>query len=229
MADDKGFDWAKLDVGGAPANQPARETVVVHCANGHRLVVPAALAGKWGKCSRCQAAFQIPAAGELKGGGMVPPPSPPQHGDVHAAPAAEVQAVKPAEAAPDMFVGIGGTPASASAIADFPRDAAPRGDEKTFAPDETVRERPVPSAVSVATLVCRLWEEVEHGGIVELHITGGSTVLPKWFEPRWSGGTHGLFATEAVDGRVTLTAIAWSTIEKVVVKNLDDLPDGMFD
>jgi hypothetical protein len=54
-------------------------------------------------------------------------------------------------------------------------------------------------------------------------------VLPKWFERRWSSGTHALFASQAVDGTVTLTAVAWESIQRIVVRNVGDLPDGMFE
>jgi hypothetical protein len=78
-------------------------------------------------------------------------------------------------------------------------------------------------------LVARLWAEREHGGIVELHLTGGSVILPEWYEPLWSRGTHGLFASQAADGTVTLTAVAWDSIQKVVVRQVQGLPDGMFE
>ena len=92
-----------------------------------------------------------------------------------------------------------------------------------------------PSAVQgggenpTAALVARLWAERDHGGIVELHLVGGSVILPEWYEPRWSIGRHGLFASQAADGSVTLTAVAWDSIQKVVVRQVEGLPDGMFE
>jgi len=78
-------------------------------------------------------------------------------------------------------------------------------------------------------LVARLWAERDHGGIVELHLVGGSVILPEWYEPAWSQGSHGLFASQAADGSVTLTAVAWDSIQKVVVRQVEGLPDGMFE
>jgi hypothetical protein len=80
-----------------------------------------------------------------------------------------------------------------------------------------------------ARLVARLWVERDHGGVVELHLTGGSVILPEWYESRWSRGTHGLFASQAADGSITLTAVAWEAIQKVVVRQVQGLPDGMFE
>jgi hypothetical protein len=80
-----------------------------------------------------------------------------------------------------------------------------------------------------AQLVARLWAEREHGGKFEIHVTGGGVILPQWYEPRWSRGTHGLFANQAADGTVTLTAVAWESVQKIVVRQVEGLPDGMFE
>jgi hypothetical protein len=79
-----------------------------------------------------------------------------------------------------------------------------------------------------AVLVARLWAEREHGGIIELHLEGGSVILPEWYDANWSRGTHGLFASLATDGSVTLTAVAWETVRKVVVRQLKEVPNDMF-
>jgi hypothetical protein len=70
---------------------------------------------------------------------------------------------------------------------------------------------------------------LEHGGIVEVHIAGGSVILPEFYESRWSEGSHGLFASRAADGTVTLTAVAWDAIQKIIVRQVNGLPDGMFE
>jgi hypothetical protein len=70
---------------------------------------------------------------------------------------------------------------------------------------------------------------MEHGGIIEVHINGGSVILPEFYEPRWSRGSHGLFASRAADGTVTLTAVAWDSIQKIVVRQVEGLPDGLFE
>jgi hypothetical protein len=220
MADDKAIDWGKLEVGGQPASQSNRETIVVHCANGHRLVVPAALAGKRAKCSKCHVTFQIQAVGDS---GLAPAAS-------HAQPRGEVSAQQAAARAAEIQTQpddeVDALPAGAPAAAGEPPPAGEGSHERVQVP---VREPPTGSTVSISSLVMRLWQEVEHGGIVELHLSGGSVVLPKWFEPRWSGGTHGLFASQAADGSVTLTAVAWDSIQKIVVRSVEGLPDGMFE
>ena len=80
-----------------------------------------------------------------------------------------------------------------------------------------------------ARLIARLWQELEHGGEVELHIAGSSRpILPQFFERDWSQGTHALFARQEPDGSITLEAVAWESIQRVVVRKVQGLPDGMF-
>jgi hypothetical protein len=78
-------------------------------------------------------------------------------------------------------------------------------------------------------LVRRLWAEKEQGGIVELHLEGGSILVPDWFDDRLSRQTHGVFAGQSADGTVTITAIAWDRVVRVVVRNVEGLPEGMFE
>jgi hypothetical protein len=85
-----------------------------------------------------------------------------------------------------------------------------------------------PADNPTAMLVARLWAERQHGGIIELHLEGGSVILPEWYDANWSRGTHGLFASQAADGSVTLTAVAWDTVRKVVVRQLTEVPNDMF-
>ena len=53
-------------------------------------------------------------------------------------------------------------------------------------------------------------------------------ILPEWYDANWSRGTHGLFASQAADGSVTLTAVAWETVQKIVVRQLTEVPNDMF-
>ena len=79
------------------------------------------------------------------------------------------------------------------------------------------------------TRSARLWAERDHGGIVELHLVGGAVLLPEEFSGRWSGGSHGVFASQAADGSVTLTAVAWDTVQRIVVRQLAAVPGDMFE
>ena len=177
-----------------------------YCPSGHRILVPRTLAGKRGACSKCGVDVTIPLTSQ--------PATPPPDGQPLTTnafmPAGRPEA-EPSGPQPEPDQPLEPPPA-AYAAQDYP-----------LPPFEPGQENPT------AMLVARLWVEREHGGIVELHLTGGSVILPEWFETNWSRGTHGVFASQAVDGSVTLTAVAWDTIQKIVVRQVQGLPDGMFE
>jgi hypothetical protein len=225
-------------------------TITFQCDNGHRINVPAKLAGKRGTCSKCGIAVVIPLAGQPKpapapqpafDAAAVAPPEP-----VAAEAFAEPPAATPAPDAPaaNQFANLfEGPSAAAPAVEDVAIEINDAGGESVtgggsgvgdvvagYAPEQfagpdetTIVENPT------AQLVARLWLERGHGGVVELHLTGGGVILPEWYEARWSRGTHGLFASQAADGTVTLTAVSWESIQKVVVRQVEGLPDGMFE
>jgi hypothetical protein len=85
------------------------------------------------------------------------------------------------------------------------------------------------AAHPLAELVARLWAEREHGGIVELHLSGGTLLAPEWFDEPSSRGAYGLFASQAADGTVTMTVVPWSEVTRIVVRGVVGLPDGMFE
>lgn len=230
-----------------PASEAERRagaaTIVFQCPNGHRITVPAKLAGKRGACSRCGTAVVIPPATvsvpvpTVAAPVAAPPPSDAlvAGDDVPGGDEGTITLKSPVPwVPPTTAVGMVAPPLPPGAA---PR-ATPRAEEPSPAPDRgpppfDVQPGMLPMVNSgenaTALLVARLWAERDHGGIVELHLAGGSVILPEWYEPRWSLGTHGLFASQAADGSVTLTAVAWDSVQKVVVRQVEGLPDGMFE
>lgn len=220
-------------------------TITFQCGNGHRINVPAKLAGKRGTCSKCGVAVVIPMASAPAE--QTPPPAERESpAETAAEPVAiPTEAVEPAPAS-DAFAGLfdgaaapeppvaeqvlvdvtGGATETASGEGSVVGDVvAGYGPEDFAAPDEhAAAENPT------AQLVARLWLERAHDGVVEIHLAGGAVpILPEWYEPRWSRGTHGLFASQAADGTVTLTAVAWDSVQKIIVRGVKGLPDGMFE
>ena len=234
------------------ARAPAA-TITFSCPNGHRISVPAKLAGKRGACSKCGTAVVIPPSSVA----IAAPPAPPAgrptlaHADAFAAggdPQGGEDGTITLKAPPAWPPVLGGTTATPGPL-DSPRAAVPPLNSNSpslqHVPAAAARDAggepdgpeagiaPVAKGTLVAyptaILVARLWAERDHGGIVELHLVGGSVILPEWYEPAWSQGSHGLFASQAADGSVTLTAVAWDSIQKVVVRQVEGLPDGMFE
>ncbi len=205
-------------------------------------------AGKRGKCNKCGADVQIPMASK---GPTIPPPPPPPF--VIGPPADEADEGSQEATEGDESQALGGP--QLGDLFSLPSVTDDEGSEKGADPgDEKVewnfdvaamgsedREEEAPGWGGVggpsfdmgegnptARLVARLWHEREHGGIMELHLEGGAILLPEWYESKWSKGSHGLFASQAPDGSVTLTAVAWESVQKVVVRQLAAVPDDMF-
>jgi hypothetical protein len=230
--------------------------IVFYCSNGHRIVVAAKMGGQRGKCSKCGVAVRIPFTSEPAGQPHLPtaghgggaegdaagePATPEENVPAAAAdqrPGSSVSqqaaehedthAVGQSVPRDDMFSGLVTASDSQVSATDFigystqpPLANAARPDPDKGGPDATGNP--------TAALVARLFQEMEHGGVVEVHITGGSVILPEFYEPRWSAGSHGLFASRAADGTVTLTAVAWDSIQKIIVRQVEGLPDGMFE
>lgn len=193
--------------------------VAFECPNGHRIVVAASLAGKRGKCSKCGVAVEIPLPNAAVDAGPAPPPSAAERlpaldeaGNFPPGPSSAKQGESGSEttARPENWDFIG----EPSGVADWPAESG--------------SGQGVDLGHPTAALVARLWAERAHGGIIELHLANGSVLLPEWYDANWSRGTHGLFASQAADGSVTLTAVAWDTVQKVVVRKLTTVPDDMF-
>jgi hypothetical protein len=81
----------------------------------------------------------------------------------------------------------------------------------------------------LCNLLRKLWNEKEHGGVIEIHLSSGALLVPDWFDERHSRLSHGLFAAQSADGTVTMTIVAWDNIARIVVRNVEGLPEGMFE
>lgn len=240
MADEKSHPpAAKRPAGPPPAPRRVGDQIIFYCPNGDRIIVPAALGGKTGLCTKCRVQVSIPAI-ELPPPAAEPAAGEPPAGPMHSAPgtgappaAAEVGPPRP-DAQPQEPVAAG-QPGQTAAPVDWDLVAGQSvaavipelADLDAAAAEEPfIGPTPGPDHHPAARLVARLWQERAHGGIIELHLAGGSVILPEWYEVNWSRGTHGLFASQAADGTVTMTAVAWDTLEKIVVRQVRDLPQG---
>jgi hypothetical protein len=231
----------------APTRSPEPQVVdgkiIFFCSRGHRIVVDAEFAGKKGNCSKagCGVPVVIPVPpdsspapkpssladivvtdSDSTAAEAVPePPAETPVFDLGAPVAAAEPVAQAAEPEPPAFDFSGGEPGVAAPALDLGFEGpAVAGD---WAADLAEIDNPT------ARLVARLWLERAHGGVVEVHLSGGSVIMPEWFDARWSSGTHALFAAQAADGTITLTAVAWDQIQKVVVRQVQGTPDGMFE
>ncbi|HTQ39091.1 MAG TPA: hypothetical protein VMJ32_08680 [Pirellulales bacterium] len=226
------------------------------CPNGHRITCPEDRAGREAKCPRCGVALRVPSASGATAQAVGNPVgSAPSGGPAIATETAgrhEPAASGPEEIAflcpnghrlhgPARLQGQAGQCPHCGARFLVPVLAEMEQVEEvdlTDLPDEddrplqSVDDVPPPATGQVhplCKLLRKLWEERERGAVIELHLEGGTILLPDWFDSNQSRNSHGLFAAQAADGTVTMTIVAWNTVLRVVVRNVEGLPEGMFE
>lgn len=103
-------------------------------------------------------------------------------------------------------------------LGELPRGEAQRpAAQPTAAPD--VCSHPL------AALFSRLWAEKAPAGAIELHFGDGQTLVPDHFAKALSQQRHGVFAVKERDGTHTLTVVAWDSVQRVLVRGVETLPD----
>jgi hypothetical protein len=170
------------------------------CPNGHRLHGPSTLQGRPGECPECGSKFRIPRCADVAEG-------------------EEDTEVEVDEGRLD-----GDTPADAG-MAGFEEIAE---SEFVPAPADSAAYSPG-GAHTFAELFTKLWAERSRGAVVELHLADGTTLTPDDFAASRAGQGHGLFAVREADGTYALSAVAWDSIARVVVRQVRQLPDWMSD
>jgi hypothetical protein len=227
----------------AAAAATTGDKIIFRCPKGHRIVAKVEMAGHRGKCSKCGTPVQIPggdgaAVPQLPGDASPAAPQAASAAAGEAAPAGEGEPAAAVESAAEAGRPAGQNPSDASASGDLFAGISLDGEShgSGFVAAGEVESAIAPVEMPVAfegnpnvMLLARLFEQMDHGGVVEIHVTGGSVILPEFYDPRWSTGSLGLFASRAADGTVTLTAVAWEAIQKIVVRKVEGLPDGMFE
>ncbi|HEY2826204.1 MAG TPA: hypothetical protein VGJ04_01280 [Pirellulales bacterium] len=221
------------------------------CPNGHRINWSANLAGRDAKCPRCGVLLRIPqasgATAQALAGAAATGPTPGL---------AEQTAVSPNQTdqnsiaflcpnghrlvGPARMQGQAGQCPHCGArflvpllsemeqVEEVDLTDLPAEDDR---PLQAVEDVPPPAGGvhPLCKLLRKLWEERERGAVIELHLEGGMILVPDWFDDKFSRHSHGLFAAQAADGTLTMTIVAWNNIARIVVRNVEGLPEGMFE
>ncbi|HEV3339819.1 MAG TPA: hypothetical protein VG125_05665 [Pirellulales bacterium] len=82
------------------------------------------------------------------------------------------------------------------------------------------------STPPLATLLSKLWRYKAQGASVEIHLGDGRVLEPDQISLK--DANHALFASREASGTHTLTAVAWSSIERIVVRGLEQPPKEWF-
>lgn len=195
---------------GEAAGPLSEEMMVFLCPNGHRLNGPSRMQGKAGQCPHCGAKFIVPVIGESE----------------------EVEEV----AADEMFGQQANSVHELLGTLERQEFMDASGAQSGNGWDESQSDYHATPGMSsphpihpLCELMGKLWEEKQHGGIIEMHLEGGALLTPDWFDEPLSRQSHGLFAAQSADGTVTMTVVPWDKVTRVVVRNVEGLPHGMFE
>jgi hypothetical protein len=199
--------------GGAPV---AADLIVFLCPNGHRLNGPARLKGKAGQCPHCGAKFRIPddddeedvedfeEIDEVETAASMT--------DEEFA-AAEIEDIDEISEFSDEY-------AEADELEPFEEAPATVIDAFTTLPPEGVHP--------YATMIAMLWEAKEPGQMIDLHLQKGEVFTPELFAEALAQPYFGIFGRREKEGGHTLTMIPWDQITRIEVRNVKQVPVGMF-
>ncbi|HVX11458.1 MAG TPA: hypothetical protein VHC22_09775 [Pirellulales bacterium] len=79
---------------------------------------------------------------------------------------------------------------------------------------------------SLAGILSQLWKHKAQGAAIEIHLGDGKLIEPDQFSVR--DPQYALFGSREANGRHTLTVVGWSSIERIVVRGLEQLPKEWF-
>lgn len=190
---------------------PREESIMFLCPSGHKLNAPKSLEGKPGKCPHCGEKFLVPVLQELEDANeadnfLASLSDAPATDDRQLPSHTEEQAAPPDVIAPGsgFFAGLA------------------QQDEFAMGMAET-------SSQAMAMLFSRLWADRGETGVLELYLKGGEILTPRWYAPQLSQNTYGMFAFIDADGSHTLTAVQWDAIERIALRGMQSLPEGVFE
>jgi hypothetical protein len=76
----------------------------------------------------------------------------------------------------------------------------------------------------MSALFANLWSTQSESGKIEIHFRDGGTLAPQQFLKNLSTPGLAVFSVQEPDGTTTLTAAAWDTIARIVVRGLKSVP-----
>jgi rRNA maturation protein Nop10 len=100
------------------------------------------------------------------------------------------------------------------------------GSSKTGRKSSPSGTSPSASAHPLAGLLAQLQRYKNQGVSIEIHLGDGKLIEPEQFSLK--DAQHAFFASREANGTHTMTVVAWSSIERVVVRGLEQLPREWF-
>ena len=197
--------------------------IVFLCPNGHKLNGPATLQGQPGQCPHCNAKFRIPVYDdETDDENLETPEEDSTLGDSGDEDLLQLNIGEVDESAPisiddlEELSDIGST------------DRAMEAEEVVENAGMAYYDADAVDMHPLARLFATLWNERQHGGVIEVHLGDREMILPDWWAEALSLESHGVFALQTSDGSYVIETVAWDAIKRITVRRINELPDGVF-
>src|SRR5438093_2626550 len=88
---------------------------------------------------------------------------------------------------------------------------------------------PPPSGPSgLGYVVARLWERRTQDSELEIFLSEGEIVAPDYFSEVLSTSDYGVFGVQEGNGSFAISVIPWSTVRRVGLRRMGDLPGDLF-
>jgi hypothetical protein len=209
-------EGGQLGAGDVPPGQEGQ--IEFLCPNGHHLHGPRSLEGTPGECPECAVRFLVPSCDEVSD-----EDEPQVSGDA-GQPEQEINIVtgdQPRNFQDEVPVEPG--PGTAAEVqADVPHVMEISTGARA---DDSGSLHLAATARPLAELFAELWPQRARGAVIELHLSDGHTIVPDRFARAMSQGSFAMLSATDSDGKHTLTAVAWDSVVRVVVRGLGQLPD----
>ncbi len=182
------------------------------CPNGHRLHGPASLQGRLGQCPECGSRFRIPVYDE-------------GDDDEQAELGIEVGRADERRLSDSRI-------ASPDSAVDKPVRAKSEVEQVSESPSDAMKTDVFGSDSSLGAIhplgaiFAKLWVEKARGATFELVLDDQRVFSPDYFIKTLSPPNYGVFGTKEANGTITLEAISWESVRRLVVRNLKRLPEG---
>jgi hypothetical protein len=101
-------------------------------------------------------------------------------------------------------------------------------------PEQPAAASPAPPPAAAARaasaeLIERLWNAAPPGRTLEIHLRDGTRLSPERFLKNASTSAYAVLVSREPDGTMTVSAVAWEAITRVVLGGLGELPPALAD
>jgi hypothetical protein len=209
--------------GGSGKRPAAKEQQIEFlCPNGHHLHGPASLQGKAGECPECGSRFRIPIIDEPEPETLTEPELQDGLGELaddeiilESSPRLvepeEVQSEEPLEFLQVLEDSRSGRTPSLGASGGLGGSKSGQRSAK-------------PALHPLAALFIEMWAARDEGSRVEVHLESGSVILPDGYVNSHSRHDYAVFVTKDPDGCSTVTLLPWSSISRIIMRALKQVP-----